>query len=621
MNRRISLYPEKLLFLMSGVMFIIMTTPAWIPGFAAAIAAAGLWSVILCLLPVEKLCLQKYMLDPGFWMLGLVVNIGFGCNFYNNWADSRNMLGIANVIGLPLETFVKILAVVFAVASSPAVGCVLRYLVKSAQYDYRQTVGKTRKPGSGIPAGKAVLILSVLYILGISAILRTNFYYQDDMSRAAYGYKQWDYFGRYLSTALATLIHTGDYLTDIAPLPQILAMVMMAAAGVLILYVVLERSDFSLWELAAVIPLGLNPYFLECISFRFDAPYMAVSVLAGVVPLLYRKKRLLVYLFASILGILAVCTSYQPATGIFPMLVILLALRMWNQGETIRKVMGFCIKSVAGYGAGLVYFKCIIMKPADAGYVSNTLPPIPELLPNTMDNLKRYFGYILTDYKPLWIGLVLLIAVGCVYELVKGSERKGAAVWVMTIAALLMMTLLCFGIYPVLANTLFAPRAMYGFGVLIALLAVVAAEGKILQRVPVIGLCWCFFVFSFTYGNALNLQKEYTDFRIEAVIEDLNDLEVFQTGEDVTVQISGSIGKAPVIRNMPQNYQMLNRLVPETFSGADDLTQARFFYYYDLRNVRIEASEDMRKLDLPVLEEHMYHTIRGEGNRILIELK
>ena len=163
---------------------------------------------------------------------------------------------------------------------------------------------------------------------------------------------------------------------------------------------------------------------------------------------------------------------------------------------------------------------------------------------------------------------------------------------------------------------------MYGFGILLTLLCIVTAEGKhIPLKMPGVLLAWVFFVFSFTYGNALYAQKEYTDFRINLVLSDINELEIFQTEEDVTVQLSGDIGKAPVIRNMPDDYGMLTRLLPITFGSGEDWGKYGFYYYYDLPNVEWNPKVDLRQMDLPILEETMYHTIRGQGNYVLIELK
>ena len=164
---------------------------------------------------------------------------------------------------------------------------------------------------------------------------------------------------------------------------------------------------------------------------------------------------------------------------------------------------------------------------------------------------------------------------------------------------------------------------MYGFGVLITLLGVCAVEGcgGTVFRAPSFLLSLAFFVFALTYGNALYSQKEYTDFRIRMVIEDMNDMEVFLSEEPVVVQVSGMIGYSPVIRNMPQNYSILNRLIPITFQGGWWWGQAGFYQYYDLKNVTRDPSVDLTAYDLPVLEEHMFHVIRGKDNYILIELK
>ena len=520
--------------------------------------------------------------------------------------------------------FVPLCAAFFAIAAAPAAGCVISYYISAGQEDYYRTKEETLRSGeTGIPMGKALLILFAVSVVGISAILRANFYYMDDSPRAALGYKQWDYFSRYLSTALATLVHGGDYLADAAPLPQILAMLIMAVSGILMGYIVYERTTFSGWELAVLSILGLNPYFLGCVSFRFDAPYMAFSVLAAVVPLLYRNRNTAAYLLVSGLGILAVCTSYQAAAGIFPMLVVALALRMWNRGESIREVGLFCLKSAAGYALGLLFFKLVIMIPADTNYVGNALPSAGKLIPHFMRNLRSYYSLILSDFKPFWrIAAVLAAAAFCV-RTVLDSRRRTLPAIAMTAVALILMGMMCFGLYPALASTVFAPRAMYGFGVLLTVFGMTAAEGKtrVPLKIPAVVLSWVFFVFSFTYGNALSVQKDYTDFRTQLVISDLQEVEAFRSDAPVTVQLSGSIGKAPVLWNMPQNYQMLNRLIPDTFGGGDDLTQYGFYCYYDLQNVVWNPDVDLRGMDLPVLEDNMYHTIRGEGSYVLVELK
>lgn len=611
----------KLLLTISVGVTVFYTTPAWIPGFCGA----GLVCVLLVLLvwrfPGVVNLFAEAVNRPWVLASSFVLTGAYGVNFYNMWLDSSYVQRITTILSVNSGLFVGILAVLFSLMAVPCVSCVMGYAVKTVRQDYKLTAEKTGD--KGIPVQKAFWILCGVYIVAISAIIRSNFLYQDDAGRAAFGYKQWDYFGRFLSTAMATLVHGGDYLVDAAPLPQLLAMVILAVSSVLVLYVLFERTTFTVWEVLSVIPMALSPYFLECVSFRFDAPYMAISILGALFPLLFYKRGALAYVFMSAIGVLCVCTSYQAATGIFPIAVILLALRMWNRGEDMKSTVSFCMKSAAGYGIGLVYFKMVLMRPADAGYVSNSLPPMNRMASTVFGNLRGYYGLIFQDFKPIWLIAVCLLLIGFVVRTVSMSARKKSVSLVLTLFALALMGLLSFGLYSFLESTLFAPRAMYGFGVLIALLGIATAEGKpfVVAKVPILVLSWLFFVFSFTYGNALNYQKEYTDYRIELVLDDLSEMDIFQSGEEITVQISGSIGKTPILGNMPQNYQMLNRLVPETFSGADDLTQYRFFEYYGLKNVVMNSELNLAEQKLPEAKNTMYHAIYADESHVLVVLK
>ena len=227
---------------------------------------------------------------------------------------------------------------------------------------------------------KAVIILACIYLLGISAILRANFYYIDDMGRALFGYKQFDFFGRYIPQFFTSILHADSYLTDVSPLPQLLAVVILAMAAVTVLYLVTGRREFTVLEYISTIPLCLSPYFLECLSYKYDAPYMALSILASVVPVLFHQRGNLIYFASVFVGMLVVCMSYQAASGIFPMFVVLLAFLKWNDKEDWNIVLRFVLVSVAGYLSGMLLFAAFILNPTET-YVSNTLPSFAALIP------------------------------------------------------------------------------------------------------------------------------------------------------------------------------------------------------------------------------------------------
>ena len=467
---------------------------------------------------------------------------------------------------------------------------------------------------------KPVIYISIIFAIAISAIIRANFNYKDDLRRVAIGYMGWSNYSRYLSSFLSFFMHTDLYLTDISPLPQLIAVCMMALAGVIILYVYKESKSFSIMDIIAIIPLGLSPFFLECFSYKYDAPYMALSVLISVFPLLFRKKNNWIYSSMIIISTLIMCMTYQASSGIFLMLVLLIGLKKWNECENIKETLKFLAISFGSYLGGLLIFKLFMMKPADT-YVSNKIIPIAELIPKSVENFKEYFSLILSWFKKEWIILVVLIGIFFVYVYTRDSKRKKYFAFPISIIGLILMLLLSFGMYPFLTKPLFAPRSMYGFGVFIALIGVAISTSKkaYIGKLSVIILSWIFFVFSFTYGNALEVQKQYTDFRVNLVIDDLNDLEVMTTNKIKGIQITGSIGISPILRNMPQDYQMLNNLVPVQFKGNWDWGEYYFYNYFDLKNIK--KSYNLKTYDLPILKDTMYHTIKGNDKYILIELK
>ena len=475
-----------------------------------------------------------------------------------------------------------------------------------------------------IPVG----ILTALYGVAIIPIIRANFNYIDDMGRVTFGYQGWDNFGRYVSNILSTFLHTGRYLNDISPLPQLLAAFVLAVAGVAVVRVVTGKEKISVWEYVAVLPIGLSPYFLECFSYKYDAPYMALSVLAGVCPLLLYRKGWIPYLMGSIAGILVVCTTYQPATGIFPMFVILLAMRRWHQGEKVGDVFRFIGISVAGYGIGLLAFRVFLMRVTEE-YVSGGIPAISQIIPHTINSFVTYFRLIYTDFRREWLLVIIILCVSFLYVQVCGSSRNKLGAILVSVVALGCSLLCSFGLYPVLEEALYAPRAMYGFGVWLALVAVftVATQRAYWCKLVSMGLSWIFFVFAFTYGNALALQKDYTDFRIEQVIDDLKDSHLLDGETKKTVQFSGTIGYAPAFNHMPQDYHMLKRLVPVPLSGGVGWGWGsyQFAYFYGLEEHMAWAGWDndldLTLLDLPVVEDNVYHTIRADSEYILIELK
>ena len=401
----------KVLMLISGIAFISLIASdriaALCGGIVAVIILVG-W-LVKSSITVESVTSS---LKPAHFISGGFICSALGLNYYERWKLSPKVQILSAHIHVEQQTLMLICSIICAAAATLAVSICLSYYISIVTKDLRENriaVSCTRNWYTNISAAKALVIILAIFALGISAILRANFNYIDDMVRVADVYKYWSEFSRFLSDAISSFIHMDTYLTDVSPLPQLLAAACLAVTSIMLLYIVHEKLYFSIWELIACIPLGLNPYFLECLSYKYDAPYIALSILFAVFPLLFRKGKSIAYIFISMICTIALCTTYQASSGIYPILVILLILKMWNNKESIKRIGKFCLDSVAGYGLGLLFFQLVIMVPVDT-YVSSSLA-----VDKLFYNLHFYYTLISEDFKPYWIVLVAILMLGFVW--------------------------------------------------------------------------------------------------------------------------------------------------------------------------------------------------------------
>ena len=466
------------------------------------------------------------------------------------------------------------------------------------------------------------LTLFGILLLALSSVLRANFAYYDDLGRIAQGYRGWSNFSRYLSSFLSVFLHGDSYLTDISPWPQILALGIMSIAGLLLLKIFTNKEKISLLNLLSVIPLALNPYFLECLSYKYDAPYMAFSVLVSIIPLLFSKKKTWLYALSIFLCTLMMCATYQASSGIFLFLVLFYALNIWITTGHFKENFLFVVKSFFFYMLSLLVFKAVFMQDSNT-YVTNVIFSLNDLVPGIIHNFKEYFHLFFTDFKKEWLLLIALIIMKFLIGVLFSTKQNKVKTFFLTLLVFSGSILLMLGVYPLFTAPLFSPRAMYGIGILltIIMLFIVNFKKSILGKVFVISLTYLFFVFTLTYGNALYEQKRYTEYRMNLVVNDLNELEVAKTNTLKNVAISGNIGYSPVIQNMPEDYQMLKRLVPLTFGGENVWYVANFFYYKDLPNLQEVLIDENFPNDLLLVKETMFHSIYANDEYIKIVLK
>jgi hypothetical protein len=482
---------------------------------------------------------------------------------------------------------------------------------------------------------KATGLLFILYIVGYISIIRANYSYMDDLYRAIRG-SHWSGWSRHVSDFLSTFIHGGDpVLMDISPLTIFISAAILAAAGALLVYILCEHS-FPLPPLLASLSLGFSPYFLENISYKYDSPYMALSILVSITPFLFLKS-FRAFIFVSLVSLLIMCMTYQAASGIYIMITLMFLFKYWNGREKINEeLFGGSVKSsgtkllqFAGTAAlvfciALIFFRLIFMAGKGGGEYASTAMLFPSgLLPGILSNALNYFKFINSDFGLIWKFFIAFLLLLFVIQAVRHSIRNKALSMAVSVVVLVVMMVFSYGVYIVLQTPLFAPRALYGFGVFIAITGIYIVSKKTTPGlICVLALNYCFFVFSFAYGNALMDQKRYSDFRLEMAAHDLALLFPERERTETPIFFENGLDYSPVTELVAKHYPVIKRLVP----AGNDYHSGDYLIEYLKWGTGgfFPITEDVKRistLDMPIVLDSYYHVIKSDGENILVHFK
>ncbi len=415
--------------------------------------------------------------------------------------------------------------------------------------------------------------------MGIFSILRANRLYLDDLGRALYGYADWVAAARPLAEFLSWLFYLGPTTVDASPLTQILAAFLLALASFMLIETVRARPSWGV--VLCTVPVGLSPYGLENLSYRFDAPWMALAVVLALIPgCLYRSGQKVFFLVAACC-LFASAALYQPALGAYLVVgayAVLtdLASRMRMRLVAIR-ALRFILPFILGVGLYAAQASFWIQESQYDDYVLlHVILPELEALPRVLlENIRHYFSLLIRDWSGNGIGLVLglMIMTFTLTMLLRHARNLrfgGSVFWwglrFVLLLALIPCFLLCpFGIQFALQNPVWTPRTFQGFGVAAALMLLFlygAAKRNSLRqvfRVAQLLLLLQLFIFAQVYGNLLDAQAQWELSRIGLLASDLNRF-IRETGSS-RVNFVGSMGLSPLVRTPARKYPLLERLV------------------------------------------------------------
>ncbi|MEO5626986.1 MAG: glucosyltransferase domain-containing protein [Dokdonella sp.] len=454
-------------------------------------------------------------------------------------------------------------------------------------------------------------ILLSLYFVVLFPILRANRYYNDDLKRALVGHQSWDATGRPLTTLLMRVLQYYDRaMVDISPLTQFGAIAILAWIGVL----VARRYAINSPGMAALaaFPLGAQPFFMENLSYKFDALSMSLAMLLALVPILATSDDRRGW-WLGVLSLFASLNLYQAAVNAYLVFIVLDIVLAQLKNRPPREVLQRLFSRILQAGMTMLIYQLIVGVHINGWVKQNsekihTLQELPLIAKNFIDTY-AYIGASLNPQWWLYFGPVLIflalipVLVGIQYAHKQRAVGRVGEAATLLVASFLMplVALVCvLGPMLILVKPLIQPRVLMGVGALLAVGLIVScvalkAWGRSerwslgLASMLALGMC----TFASAYGNALGEQKNYEERIASRLADDLAEVRAMHSIH--AFLLDGTAGYSPVAAHVIGQLPLVGVLVP-TYISADDMFHTHMFLRYfmrdDISDMRLRTDAD-----------------------------
>ena len=401
---------NNILFFLSGTVFVSFTF--LVTGKISSVILAILLLLIYSCIRDCSLKEYKTIINSNIFISAFIICMTAAKYFFDIFIFSSLMNKLASMFNLTIDMFLTIFVCIGCILSIYFVSFIISLIKKYHGEDFVnafQSVFIRIKHYSNFKL--TFLILFLINIFALSALLRANIHYNDDIVRIANGFPAWENFSRYLSSILSTLLNTNSYLMDISPFTQILAALLISMAELIVLVIFVDNNKFTIWNIIAVLPLGISPYFLECFSYKFDSPFMALSVLSSLIPLLFINTRNKIYISMIFIGTLISCLTYQVSLGIFPMCIAFLVYFNFLKQIKFKDNCNFVLKSAIPYIVAVLFFNIFYVTKPDEKYVDTSILLASQFIQGVLRNLYNYFATIIQDFEFRWLICILIMLI------------------------------------------------------------------------------------------------------------------------------------------------------------------------------------------------------------------
>lgn len=461
-------------------------------------------------------------------------------------------------------------------------------------------------------------------------LILADYPYIDDNWRALSAGTAWSEQGRLFTQLFYNLLTFGTAAPNIFPLPLLIATLAMASA--------LTRLTFHYYPQPTIacclvpLPLWYNPFFLQNLSYQYDGPAMALSVVAVIYAMTFRHaSRALQWLVPALLIALAL-GLYQISLNVFLGLCCLELLRAVNDRLAwlpLSRMIGWKLaQATMGW---LVYcVSAVVFMSQDRALLLNwAAAPLLQLHTNIGRVLEKVGLLFHGGFTWVFAALLLCAMAGGVQlgrQILARQDRAALKILMGLLCLLtwLVVTLLVSGVALFFRDFNEGARTLMGFAVLLVLLfylshlalAQIHARLPLLLAVPLLAML----SLSYAYGRVLTVQKAFAASALMGLEHDISAHQSLREAKRIYLSVTYSDhwlqGAAGSFKQMPVLHYLLNI---DFFMLAENLPKVGI--------TNVVAEKERRNATLvgylgyPALVDRPYYRIYQMGDYAFIVIK
>lgn len=472
--------------------------------------------------------------------------------------------------------------------------------------------------------------ISCLVILGLALIpiIGSNVYYMDDLYRVVLGIKGWSGDARpFAEIFYNALTLQSGIMPDLFPAPLILAVVFVC----FVFSMLSEKFSNGRDVLFAfcICPLILNPLFSSNLHFKYDSPFMVLSVAFALLPFCFSFKKTVLYVLITAAFVTLTLSTYQVSVNIFAVLTVVEFLYAATKGGFRGAVLRLVNRGVGFIVGYFVYSKIIIpLTPVNKYFLEySTAVGLDESgALKIFDNFTSSFT-IFTNSQSLGFEIFVFCIVAAYVLAISNvvisnyKSTNPVALVLSSALAFFMFVLLIPGVMIFSEQPLFFARGYIGFGGFVSAMLIPLCWASVRALKYILVIPYVYMVgFVYAAHNAFKLENDHIEQTAMSIINDIN-----SSGHDDVkyIRVDGALKNSPGTEVIVTAYPLIKTILPKAFSYQYDggLYVIKRLGLPDVKYATDENAEAISNGCLPKLKRHYYDICFGVEDTAYVKFK